>query len=172
MNRRNVGLCVACVCAAGCGMAVWSFLHRSESRFETDGGATTMLAPPPIRDETVSSSADVVGVDISGTYVCHGENAGGQYYAGTTSITKKNETYHLVWTLRGSESHRGFGIRNGEILSVCFVTGPSLGVVAYKIRQTDDRVELEGRWTMLGMGMARRETLVKRTELEQVADSI
>jgi hypothetical protein len=153
-------------------MAVWSYVHRSGSLPELDGAAAPFVSPPPGRDEAVSSLVELVDIDISGTYSCQGENAGGQTYAGTVSITKQGDTFHLVWTLQGSESHRGFGIRHGEILSVCFVSGPSLGVVAYRIREADDRVELVGRWTMLGMGTARTETLVKRTELEQVADSI
>jgi hypothetical protein len=104
--------------------------------------------------------------------LCKGKNPGGEEYTGTVTISKKAETYHLLWTIGKAQTHRGFGIREGNVLSVCFFHGQSMGIVAYRIEEEGEGVQLIGRWTTLGWGKTQGETLVKRTRSEEVSNSV
>ena len=80
--------------------------------------------------------------DIAGVYHCDGGS-----YSGTVIIQKYEETYSLVWTI-GGQTHTGVALREGELLSCCWVPsyGPP-GIVVYKIGS--DR-KLSGRYASLG----------------------
>src|SRR5262245_20248164 len=74
------------------------------------------------------------GDDISGTYSCEGTVPGGKTYKGTTTVAKKGDTYVLKWTI-GGQTHEGTGLRNGDLLSVCWQSPQEVGIVVYKIEK-------------------------------------
>lgn len=97
--------------------------------------------------------------DITGIYTCVGENAHGNQYRGTVQITKVGDTYELKWTIAG-RSHIGLAIREGNILSSCWLAGGSGGIVVYRIEKG---LKLVGRWSEFGTnGRVLTETLTKK----------
>ncbi len=120
--------------------------------------ATLALAGPYV-------SREAEEINIAGEYTCRGGNPGGGTYSGKVVITKTGQTYKIQWTIGSGQAHAGVGIREGDVLSVCFVDNRSAGVVAYKIQKTEDGPRLVGRWAVLGEQKTRSETLTKGAPL-------
>jgi hypothetical protein len=92
-----------------------------------------------------------------GVYAVEGRNADGSAYDGTLELVPRRDgTWVLTWRL-GSDTVRGLGLVQGEVLSVGYAAGGAPGIAVYRILP-DGR--LEGSWTM-GEGVG-RETLTPR----------
>jgi hypothetical protein len=100
-------------------------------------------------------------LDITGIYVCEGDNADGQRYRGIVKIEKKKDAYTVTWINGTAETGLGVAIRKGRTLSVsCLMRsrdGAGVAVVVYKV---EPGPKLVGRFTELGGdGALRSETL-------------
>ena len=104
-------------------------------------------------------------IDISGEYFCRGSNPGGGSYSGKVAITKTDQTYKIQWKIGTGQGHVGIGIREDNVLSVCFVGSGGaegiamVGVVSYKIQKDKDGPRLVGRWAAFGGQKTQTETL-------------
>ena len=103
-------------------------------------------------------------VDIAGEYSCRGGNPDAGGYTGKVVITKTDQTYKIEWTIGAGQRHIGVGIREGNVLSVCFASAQGVGVVAYKIQESKDGPRLVGRWAGLGGKKTQSETLTRGSE--------
>ena len=124
--------------------------------------ATLVLAGPYLARAAEGEEQEV---DIAGEYSCRGGNAGGEIYSGKVAINKTGQTYQIQWKIGSEEAHAGVGIREGNVLSVCFVSAGGAGVVAYKIEKGEDGPRLVGRWAGLGEQKTQSETLTKGAPL-------
>ena len=104
-------------------------------------------------------------INIAGEYSCRGGSPGGQTYSGKVVITKTGQTYKIQWTIRSGEAHAGVAIREGNVLSACFVGNGAAGVVAYKIQESKDGPRLVGRWAGLRDQKTQSETLTRGAPL-------
>jgi hypothetical protein len=120
--------------------------------------------PTPAAEESdnAKKADEIEKLEIAGTYACRGGNPGGGNYTGKVVITKTGETYKIQWTIGSGEGHIGTGIREGNVLSVCFASPGGFGVVAYRIHKDKDGPRLTGRWAGFGEQKTRSETLTKR----------
>ncbi len=100
-------------------------------------------------------------IDIAGQYSCRGNNPDGWAYTGKVAITKTGQTYKVQWTIGATQAYVGVGIREGNVLSVCFASAGGIGVLAYKIQEDKDGPRLVGRWAALGGQKTQSETLTK-----------
>lgn len=100
-------------------------------------------------------------IDITGEYSCRGSNPGGGTYFGKVAITKTGQTYRIQWKIGRNQVDAGVGIREGNVLAVCFAGEGGAGVVAYKIEKGEDGPRLVGRWAGLGDQKAQSETLTR-----------
>ncbi len=123
--------------------------------------ATLVLAGPYV----ARAAEEAEEIDIAGEYSCRGSNAGGGTYSGKVAITKTGQTYKVQWTIGSSQVHAGVGIREGNVLSVCFVANGGAGIAAYKIEKGKDGPRLVGRWAGLGEQKTRPETLTRGVPL-------
>lgn len=98
--------------------------------------------------------------EVSGYYLCEGQNPGGQTYQGTVEITRKGGTYLLHWTI-GQETHGGVGILMGNLLSSSWKTkSGGGGIVVYRVEGDDRGPRLVGLWSEYpGDGRLQPETL-------------
>lgn len=97
--------------------------------------------------------------DIAGTYLCEGTQLEGLKYKARVEITKLGDSYSVKWTRGLDMAHLGVGIRKGNLLSVCFLTGKGAGIAVYRIEKGP---KLIGEWTELGgIGLIQAETLTR-----------
>jgi hypothetical protein len=106
--------------------------------------------------------------EISGYYVCKGQEAAGKNYSGVAVITKKADIYVVQWMVGTGSGFSGIGIRQGNNLAVSWTLqserGTVRGVNLYRI-ETGPR--LVGRWaTLPGPGVMQSETLTFLKSLE------
>jgi hypothetical protein len=101
--------------------------------------------------------------DLSGLYLCEGQNPEGKGYQAIVQIVKHHDTYQVRWTFSGDGATAvGVGIRSGEVLAVSYVA-QDIGLVAYHI----ETGRLVGRWTMPGAdGAVFSETLTRTKAIE------
>jgi len=96
---------------------------------------------------------------ITGSYNCVGDTGGGRQYKGEVEISKEEGVYNLEWTVAG-KTYRGIGLRDGDKLSVSWVSAGIGGIVVYKIEKGG---KLAGRWSQFGAkGAVLEETLTKK----------
>ena len=100
-------------------------------------------------------------IDIAGEYSCQGGGDRGGVYSGKVTITKTGETYRVQWKIASGEAHVGVAIREGNVLSVCFVGQRVAGVVSYKIDKDKHGPRLVGRWAGVGDKKTQSETLTR-----------
>ena len=117
------------------------------------------VATAALAGEAPERAADEI--NIAGEYTCRGGNPDGGAYVGKVVITKTGQTYTVQWTIGSGQVHAGIAIREGNVLSVCFVAGGGAGVASYKIEKTEDGPRLVGRWAGLGGQKTQPETLTK-----------
>lgn len=80
------------------------------------------------------------GTDLEGEYEASGTNTTGNSYKAQLKVSKSGEGYTFKWG--GGNPLEGFGVRDGDYLSVVF--GPrTCGFVAYSIKPDGS---LSGRW--------------------------
>jgi hypothetical protein len=122
-----------------------------------------------------TAKADLKGelttFDLSGYYICEGNEGPGKQYKGIAVITKKNDVYVVQWVIGTSPSYAGDGLRTDNTFSAgwALTLGEKnsliRGVNTYRI-ETGPR--LVGRWaTVPGDGTIRTETLTFLKKLEQ-----
>lgn len=87
---------------------------------------------------------DADAVSIVGTYDCEGVAANQTNYSGTVEIMRRGDAYLVKWTVgTKKEVFHGLGVRDGDVLAVCYFGGHE-GVVLYRIRRSGRMV---GKWT-------------------------
>jgi hypothetical protein len=137
----------------------------------------SLLAPatPGAPDHTrIGGKADIIPDkvigDLSGYYVCDGQEGPGKKYKGIAVITKKDDLYVIQWVIGGGVNFLGVGIRNDNMLAAGWSMqvgdkGLLRGVNLYRI---EPGPRLIGRWAALPSdGTMRTETL---TFLKKIDD--
>src|SRR5579862_6859156 len=83
------------------------------------------LATPEKADFTKATAradffaTQVVG-DLSGYYICEGQEGPDKGYKGIAVITKKGDVYLIQWVIGASVSFHGVAIRNDTVLSAAW----------------------------------------------------
>ncbi|HZZ79825.1 MAG TPA: hypothetical protein VFE62_15005 [Gemmataceae bacterium] len=113
--------------------------------------------------------------DLSGYYVCKGQEAGGKNYSGIVVLTKKNEVYLIQWVVGGGANFSGIAIRQGDNLagswSINSERGVIRGVNLYRVESTSSGPRLVGRWSSVpGPGVQQNETLTFLKKLDTEDD--
>src|SRR5579871_980652 len=67
--------------------------------------------------------------DLSGYYVCKGQEAGGKNYTGVAVLTKKSDVYLIQWVVGGGSSFSGIAIRQGNTLAASWSIPGERGIV-------------------------------------------
>ena len=118
----------------------------------------------PAASPIAAARADATtAADLDGVYNCEGMRPDGAVYRGLVHIVHHNGTYELLWTFSSTEQHVGFGIMTGDVLSVSYFGG-ELGIVAYKVEQSEKGPRLVGQWTVPEAdGQVFAETLTRLT---------
>src|SRR5262249_40916262 len=113
--------------------------------------------------DKIEVAKDKVVTDLSGYYVCEGQEGPGKTYKGITVITKKNDIYVVQWIIGTGVSFTGVGVRTEEGFSAGWAMpvgdkGTLLrGVNTYRIEAGP---KLVGRWAAIPSdGTMRSETL-------------
>lgn len=96
------------------------------------------------------------GSDLEGEYDIEGKNPQGETYKGKLSIKKQGEGYKFSWS--GTNSFEGFGIKQGDYVSVGF-GGAQCAFVAYEIKSDG---LLDGKWGGSGSTEFGTETAKKK----------
>jgi hypothetical protein len=102
--------------------------------------------------------------DLSGYYICRGEESGGKKYSGICVLVKKGDVYVVSWVMATGQSFTGIGLRQGNQLAASWAIvtekGTVRGVNLYRIESVVGGQRLIGRWTSLpGPGLQQQETL-------------
>jgi hypothetical protein len=110
----------------------------------------------------------VIG-DLSGYYVCEGQEGPGKTYRGLAVITKKGDMYLMQWVM-GSVNFSGVAIRNDTILAASWAMAVGdkgtivRGINMYRI---EPGPRLIGRWAVSSSdGTIRTETLTFLKKLD------
>lgn len=108
----------------------------------------TLLSALALATAKEKEKAKPAEIDITGRYTCKGRAGANREYVGRTFISKKKDTYQLAWTV-GNELYFGEGIREGNVLSVCWLLGQTqaAGITVFHI---EEGPKLLGTWTQLG----------------------
>ena len=80
------------------------------------------------------------GTDLAGEYEAEGKNTEGDPYKAKLSVKQSGEGYLFDWS--GSTSFKGFGIKQGDTVSVGF-GGAKCSFVAYEVKSDGT---LDGKW--------------------------
>ena len=99
--------------------------------------------------------------DLSGYYICRGEEANGKKYSGVAVISKKGDVYVVQWVVGAGSTFTGVGIRTGNTLSASWAMNTEKGIVrGVNMYRVEPGPRLIGRWaTLPGNGMTQTETL-------------
>ncbi len=95
--------------------------------------------------------------DLTGVYLCEGQNADGKTYYGLVDVQQTAATYHLRWFFQGGTLVYGVGFMDRGALIVGSGRGEFLSVAVYTVGKDT----LKGAWTMQGSGSKFTETLTK-----------
>jgi len=97
--------------------------------------------------------------ELEGKYSVKGTNPGGRGgYEGKLDIRKTGDTYQLRWTIPGSPSYGGVGLRVGDSLHVGWGIGKEpFAVISYAFKGES----AEGIWTVGGASRTAKENLNK-----------
>jgi hypothetical protein len=136
----------------------------------------TALISPNSADNTkvITARADFIAdrtiVDLTGYYICEGQEGPDKNYKGVAVITKKGDVYLIQWVIGSGTSFHGVGIRNDSTLSAAWAMpvgdkGTLMrGVNMYRI---EPGPRLVGRWaTAPTDGTVRSETLTFLKKLD------
>jgi hypothetical protein len=135
--------------------------------------AALLVAPLLIGNACLLTDEPTVGVfagerpinletlDITGFYLCEGNNADGEHYRSLVKIEKHKDAYRVTWINGTIETGLGVAIRRNRTLSVsCLVRSPDGAGVAVAVYEVQPGPKLVGRFTELGGdGGLRSETL-------------
>src|SRR3954471_10371857 len=116
--------------------------------------------PSPVGDKKKLAVAPDV-TEISGYYICKGQEAAGKAYTGVAVITKKGDIYIVQWMVGTGSGFSGIGIRQGSTLAVSWTLQNANGMVrGVNLYRIDSGPRLTGRWaTLPGPGVMQSETL-------------
>jgi hypothetical protein len=98
-------------------------------------------------------------IGIEGTYDVSGTNPDGTEYECEVGITKKGESYQVIWYFEGQAGYEGRGILRGNTFVVGFANPASYGVVVYTVNADGS---LDGTWAAAGGTKTGTETLKKQ----------
>src|SRR4051812_38831309 len=73
-------------------------------------------------------------IDIVGTYLVKGDAGNGKTYEGKVRVTADGDAFKVKWTI-AEQTYTGVGIRQGDVLSVGYVSGDYVGVASYRIKK-------------------------------------
>ena len=108
--------------------------------------------------------AAVQSTDLAGIYLCDGTNPGTPPYTAAVEIQAHGQVWALRWLFPDGDEGRGFGILEGEVLSVIFQTNGGIGWAAYRVQRGGPALMLIGHWGVPGgPGVLATETLTKTT---------
>lgn len=112
-------------------------------------------------------STEEVG-DLSGFYVCNGQELGGKKYNGIAMLVKKNDIYLIQWMVSGGSTFSGIAIRQGNTLAASWTIANDRGVVrGVNLYRIDPGPRLTGRWSTLpGPGVMSNESLTFLRKLD------
>lgn len=99
--------------------------------------------------------------EITGYYICRGQEAGGKKYNGVAAVSKKGDVYLVQWMIGTGSTFSGIGIRQGNTLAVSWALPNERGLVrGVNLYRIDPGPRLSGRWaTVPGPGVLQSETL-------------
>jgi len=122
------------------------------------------LATPDVKTPNGDKKKATLAPDvaeISGYYVCKGQEAAGKNYTGVAVITKKADIYIVQWMVGTGSGFSGIGIRQGNTLAVSWTLQNANGMVrGVNLYRIDSGPRLTGRWaTLPGPGVMQSETL-------------
>ena len=102
--------------------------------------------------------------DLAGIYACKGTTTDGTAYRAVVEIAAYGDVWALRWVFENKKQGQGFGILEGDVLSVLFEVDGGVGWAAYRLR-TDGgaALRLVGRWTAPGVEPLATETLTRTT---------
>lgn len=126
--------------------------------------ATALGTMSPNTPETVGK-ADKASLkeveDISGYYICKGQESGGKTYNGVAVISKKGDVYVVQWMVGGGSTFTGIGIRQGGTFATSWALGGDKGLLrGVNLYRIEPGPRLVGRWaTLPGGGVMQSETL-------------
>ena len=109
---------------------------------------------------TFAVAQDAAPPDLAGIYLCDGADLDGQSYSGAVEITAHGDVWAMRWVFREGEG-QGFGMLDGDVLSVIFQTEGGIGWAAYRVQREGSALTLRGRWTAPGAPLLATETLIK-----------
>jgi len=143
--------------------ALLSLLSSSPQRAD----ATAAAAPTPAEKVKAASVDDVA--EITGYYVCKGQEAGGKKYSGVAVISKKGDVYLVQWMIGSGSTFSGIGIRQGSNLAVSWAIPNERGMVrGVNLYRIDAGPRLSGRWaTVPGPGVLQSETLTYLKSIDE-----
>jgi hypothetical protein len=98
-------------------------------------------------------------IGIEGTYDGSGTNPDGTEYECEVEITKKGESYQVIWYFDDQAGYEGAGILKGKTFVVGFANPQGYGVVAYTVGAYGT---LDGTWAGAGGTKTGTETLKKQ----------
>lgn len=122
------------------------------AEFKADGDAPLLLLTCKRR------KVDEPPPAILGKYKATAQDPSGAPVTAETLIERHGEGYRVTWKHQNNPTHMGFGIRTGNVLSVCWVgPGQQAGLTVYRI---EDGPKLVGHHSPLGgPGLLGEETL-------------
>lgn len=128
---------------------------------------------PDITIAKSSAKADLVPAkvieDITGYYICEGNEGPGKKYKGVAVITKKNDVYLIQWIIGPGANFYGVAIRQDNTLAASWAIPSEKGTVmrGVNLYRIEEGPRLIGRWAALPSdGSVRSETLTFLKKIE------
>ncbi|MCS7044782.1 MAG: hypothetical protein NZO58_00345 [Gemmataceae bacterium] len=127
--------------------------------------ALLSIDAPRARDTAKSTATlEPEAGDLSGYYVCKGQEAGGKIYHGIATISRKGDVYVVQWVIGSGSNFTGIGIRQGNTFSASWAMATERGLIrgvnTYRIEAVGGNPRLTGRWASLpGPAVLQSETL-------------
>ena len=131
--------------------------------------ATTDAAPATPAGAKVKPAAVDDVAEITGYYICKGQEAAGKTYSGVAVITKKGDVYLVQWMVGSGSGFSGIGLRQGNSLAVSWTLQSERGMVrGVNLYRIETGPRLTGRWaTLPGPGVLQSETLTFLKSIEE-----
>ena len=132
----------------GCGVVLY--------RINSDGSLEGTAGYWGNNSKETEKATRTAGTDLEGEYDLKGTNPKGETYNGKLKVKKEGDGYRFSWS--GTNSFEGFGVRQGDYVSVGF-GGSQCDFVAYEIKSDGT---LEGKWGGSGSTEFGTETAKKK----------
>lgn len=132
----------------GCGVTLY--------RINADGSLDGTAGYWGNNNKETEKATRTSGSDLEGDYDIKGTNPKGENYTAKLNVKKAGDGYRFSWT--GQNAFEGFGIKQGEYVSVGF-GGANCDFVAYELKSDGT---LEGKWGGSGSTEFGTETAKKK----------